>query len=1831
MIKRYIVSLALIFNGLVFSSDYNSLSSFEYLPFLKDNYRVVRRINYLTDKVYIELWADSIFLGVKDVIPLDKYFELIASQELRTSKTKVTKKAEPVPYGTSGLIPDIELPRIPLLGEGTRINISGSDRISFGGRQTFTKGFTPTAQPARVLPELKMEQQLQVKVDGTIGDRMKVLIDHNSERTFGGRDQIKLTYSGTEDDVIQNLEFGDTRLLIPATSYTGDLPARKGLFGLSGRGKLGPIDLYMVASREEAQGESKEFRGRTRIMYDTIADVEFVRRTFFSLGEPPGARIFNLRVYVKDNTTQGESALATVFPQFPESIPTHYPYDREIGFFSLKIRDQDYLFHEEGNVIEFIRNTPQANYAVAVSYVVEGETVGGIKIVNNIPTLVLKLIKPSREDTLSLCWNYELKNVYRLGGNDIKLEGIKILRIESGVEPVNYKDYETEGPTAGRTFINILGLDPDGDGKLEWPQFDGARGLIVFPFARPFDYESIAIRNPIIYRRIYPSITEDKKYLIVVSYTTTKSSFSLGQVDIEEGSEKVYVNGLLVSKEEYEVNYSTGELKFKNPLPPNADVKVTYEYRPLFSLAQKSLLGTRAEWKLTDYGKVGSSIFYRDEITTEAAQKPRLGSEPLQRLIAEADFSYSYKPQWISDFLKSVPFLNNKSDVTFNLATEGAISLPNLRTQSTVYIDDFEETQISQNVIPRGLLFNFSSVPVLQDTQNFARKRIFWYNPTTLIRKDSIFGSGIGEEGKDLVEYLRIVFSPDNENSWAGIMTCLSQSGWNLKDVENLEVIFRNFRARTGRIHFTIATRIDEDVPRRTKDGRIVGYNGFYDTEDRNGNGILDEALGEDAGLDGILGDDARNIEGDDGNDDYDPYTNPIGTEGNRRLDDEDLDKNGFSRYNDYYEYTISLTDSVYFNNLTGKWKLLRIPLTDSVFISSSERFFRTGLFSWEDVRVLRIWFSGFTDEDTIDIYSISFVGSKWQKARVFIADTSVSGSTPPDRQEKVKVATISQKTDINYTSPFELQKDQLGRLEYEASLSFTYDSIKPGHGGLVVKTNFQKEDYREYKQLKIYLYNSLADPSPPQWFLRIGSDSLNFYEYRSSFLPAKRILGRDGWYEFEINLDSMVYYKTLKTRADTIIGNYRIYGNPSLADIRYQALGIINPYPYIISGSVWFNDMRLVGINVTEGYGFTSNLGINLGDLATLGFSYTYSDPNFKRFSEGRGIKTSGFGHNTAFTMRTNLDRFLPQKWGINFPLSFRKSQNHGFPKFSNLYSDYQLPKERQTSERQIVVDEQWAINNITKRKSNNKILNYTFEALNYSGSWRRNSNLNYLGSDSTYGINHSLDYSVTPDWSITVADKEISPLPSRITVGVDLNRSKTTRYTARYLDSLGTKVRKNSLLRKDSTFNANFNFELEASPIEDLEIRYNQTSNRDLALPKERWEKFIVLNAGQESDHEENFSAQYEFELGDVLKPEIRFEEVFDENRPKRQGEYRLRNFTNTRTLDLSSDFSLSELMSLFLERGSPKSSALVNTLSRILDEINLNYTQEHQEQYQLISDRPSFLYRLGLSKEFSYDTTTTQRPIRNQSQSKEFQSRTGLRIKNFSVDLRYSQEAERQYYTYDINETRSSNWPDFSFSIGRLEELLKKWVLNSDLNFSFRQQRRQSGTLLGDTLRFEGRREEKRLELSPLLGWRISWKNRLNTNFAANYTQSIEITQLAQGKNINHTDQKGANLSLSYSFSAPQGIPLPFLKYLKLTSNVNLNWNLRYTETKVLTRYYLGNEVLTRNDRSLGTDLAASYQISNTVQAGITGGYTEYQDRQRGRSTQTIDLNFWVQFNF
>ncbi len=1842
-------------------------------PTLYEPIRFVARPDYELGYVFIERWRGNQYIGVERVVTISDYldYELRRSvSETWRQKVERTQERREIEADASGLIPDIVLPKLPLFGEGSRIDISGRDRITLGGRQTFVRGAYLSS--GSLFPELKMEQQLSVLLNGTIGERTKVTIDYDVERRSSDN-KVLLAYTGTEDEIVQTVELGNTRLSIPATAYTGDLPARKGLFGASARGRLGGIDIYAVASREESQGQTQTFTGRRIVNTDTIYCGQYLPRRFYVLPVPETTTVRSVRVYIDDknqsNNQTSEPGIATVWPDQPDRLPdsTNWTYDRAPGAFDPRIANKDYIIHP-GNIIEFT-TTIDNNNVIGLIIETATDTIGGSYYQDS---LVLLLLKPERTDTSSLTWDNEMRNIYSLRRNDVSLQSFRLYRDSTGSVDLEYED---QGPNAGRRFSEILGIDPDGDGRIDYPWFEAKTGLIRFPGRKPFQDPGLSVRESIIYRKEPSQLRPDegRKYFIVATYTSTTEKYYLGQPDITENSERVMVNGEVWRRgDDYTIDYRAGTINFVRPLLPDANIQVTYEYQPIFSISQKSLVGTRAEWNPAPATRVGTSLFFRGEGTAD--ERPQLGTEPFNRAIAEADAAYAWTSDAVTAFIDRLPVIRASNPTRFDAAGEVALSLPDPNTRGTAWLDDFSGTTLTSDVSITSGLWSWASVPVEKDTADFATRPIFWRNARRgqQVPIDSVFGPQTGRSG-ETHDYLRVIYQPDsnNPNSWAGIMTGIS-GGSNLSDFENLQIVLRS-RRRSGRIHITVGYSIDEDAPRRNRAGRIVGYDGINNTEDRNGNGILD--ADEDTGLDGIFGDDSKwnPDSADDGNDDFDEEINPNGTEGNRRTtpDAEDLDRSGFSRYNHYFECAINLDDARWLQPLHRDWQLLRVPLKDSTIFRA------TGRPRWEDVRLVRIWFDNFIATDTIDFYSIEFTGSRWASPRL----TTLTGqpvrppkrdtltpiwhhNTASDTVDRVWVRMISRTTDPGiYTSPYELRKDAQGRLEEEAALLLGYQRLRADRRAVITRVAADRDDYRDYRELRIYVHD---DGNSLSFLLRLGSDSLNYYEYRAPITAGRLVPGRDDrWYEFAIPLDSLPILKVLKAQRDSQTtptdtfsrGQYRLRGNPTLADIRYTALGIENETNDLISGAIWFNDMRLSGPRRETGYGAQARAALSLADFVTASANVNYSDPNFRRFSEGREVKIGGFGTQLAASIRTNFDRLLPYSWGLSIPLLYQVSRQENLPKYSTDYSDLRTAGTIDSLERSFGRTEEFAIENVRKQRSGSRLLNYTVEALTFSGRRRKATNQGPLGTDTSTSTTTQLAYAIAPAWRIGVwGDEELSLLPQNIRLAAVQTQRRDFRRTFRpRLDS--TLVRA-AVLSTDAS--------IDYSPFDELDFGLDFQSERDLLPDSARpWYQRV----GTEASQDQSFDAGYEIELGDVLTPSIDFSSSYSHDRLKAGNQYlSVRNMNNSGDVDLSLGLDIPEILerlgaeptpsrtraaaetSSVPSRAAPKTgTALRQRLGRIaryIEPVDIAYSYSRGSDLVAVSGDAPIAYRFGI---VNYFTTSESAPPTSitRDQDNTLRASSGLRFGEVSSRVAFDATGGRQYRIISRNQSAvldsTVTWPDLTLNIGKVHNLFKELATSSTLSSRFALRRVLSGELRRDTLDREylavyGRTETNRVEFSPLLSWQTSWKRRVTTTLSANYTMARATSfrnETGTNKGESDTRTRGAELSLAYSFAAPQGIKLPFLSKVRFSSDLSLTWSLRYSNSLRRDRLITDqnqnpNWTGLQNDNSVATTLSASYRFSRSIEAGLQTGYS----RAKGlapQTTETLDLNVWVMFRF
>jgi cell surface protein SprA len=356
---------------------------------------------------------------------------------------------------------DIPIPPNPLMsifGDRSRISlrISGSIDISAGFRIESSDQQSVFLAPTQFSPNFR--QQVQINVNGLIGDKLSIRADWSTERTFDYENQLKIKYTGYEDEIVQSVEAGNVSLQTPATLMGGS----GALFGIKAEFQVGPLRLQTVASQKKGESSRMSVNGGSteqqfeRRAYDYAENHYFVNLEYRDNdlnGRNVYEMYYNYRAYggtaplqlkpdkyIKDMEvwiTRPQSAGTVTDPEERPGVAlidlpgTYLQVDPlpasivqladttikiesqsglvELGNFKRLKKDVDYVYNPVTGILTMNQNVMD-DQVIAVAYRVEGSASGPAddefygtfvndpRFANNPalfnPRLVLKLVKP---------------------------------------------------------------------------------------------------------------------------------------------------------------------------------------------------------------------------------------------------------------------------------------------------------------------------------------------------------------------------------------------------------------------------------------------------------------------------------------------------------------------------------------------------------------------------------------------------------------------------------------------------------------------------------------------------------------------------------------------------------------------------------------------------------------------------------------------------------------------------------------------------------------------------------------------------------------------------------------------------------------------------------------------------------------------------------------------------------------------------------------------------------------------------------------------------------------------------------------------------------------------------------------------------------------------------------------------------------------------------------------------------------------------------------------------------------------------------------------------
>lgn len=156
--------------------------------------------------------------------------------------------------GSSGneLVPDLKLGGQfvdKIFGSNTiKIKPQGSAELTFGINTT--KVENPTLpENLRKTTSFDFDEKIQMNVTGTVGEKLKMDVNYNTEATFDFENQMRIEYSGDEDEIIKKVEAGNVSMPISNTLITGG----QNLFGVKTQMQFGKLSVTSVFSQQKGE------------------------------------------------------------------------------------------------------------------------------------------------------------------------------------------------------------------------------------------------------------------------------------------------------------------------------------------------------------------------------------------------------------------------------------------------------------------------------------------------------------------------------------------------------------------------------------------------------------------------------------------------------------------------------------------------------------------------------------------------------------------------------------------------------------------------------------------------------------------------------------------------------------------------------------------------------------------------------------------------------------------------------------------------------------------------------------------------------------------------------------------------------------------------------------------------------------------------------------------------------------------------------------------------------------------------------------------------------------------------------------------------------------------------------------------------------------------------------------------------------------------------------------------------------------------------------------------------------------------------------------------
>ncbi len=459
-----------------------------------------------------------------------------------------------------------------------------------------------------------------------------------------------------------------------------------------------------------------------------------------------------------------------------------------------------------------------------------------------------------------------------------------------------------------------------------------------------------------------------------------------------------------------------------------------------------------------------------------------------------------------------------------------------------------------------------------------------------------------------------------------------------------------------------------------------------------------------------------KRINGPDGNSPVSNDNSQFSNAATNYPESEDLNRdNTMNETEEYFQYRVDMTPNMQVGSnyvvdrFETKVQLPNGQMTDQVWyqfkVPMNQYDKKVGnIPDFKSIRFMRMFLTGFEDSVVLRFAKLDLVRNQWRR---YLYELKPGDPIPVDQNTTFNVSAVNieenaKRRPVPYVLPpgtlrqNTLSTNNTNILLNEQAISSQICNLQDGETRAMYK-NIQL-DLRQYNRLQMFIHaEAVSDPNSLkdgqlQAIIRVGSDfTENYYEYRIPMKLTQWGASRDLdiWPEannLDLDLDRFAKLKQSRNNngASPLIpyeeqdgtAIVAVVGNPSLGDVRNVMIGVTNPKDDGMPKctEVWFNEMRLTGLDEKGGYAGLARMDIDLADLGTITVSGNMHTAGFGGIDQRVNDR---FRDNfLQYDIAGNFDpgKLLPKHIGVTIPIYAGYSQTTSNPEYDPYDLDIKL-----------------------------------------------------------------------------------------------------------------------------------------------------------------------------------------------------------------------------------------------------------------------------------------------------------------------------------------------------------------------------------------------------------------------------------------------------------------------------------------------------------------------------------------------------------------------------